>query len=363
MLMMSRSIAIVSDETAPLTQGSGDMLMNIHSLPRTALAHLPTPLEFMPRLGERLGINLWIKRDDATGLALGGNKTRKLEFTVGQALAEGSDALVTCGGYQSNHVRQTAAAAARCGLAFHCALADPAPGRTPAYFQSGNLLLDRILNAAIEVAAPGETMDACAERIMDRLIAQGGKPFLVPLGASDAIGSVGYVAAAGELVSQCTQSGFLPSAVVLVTGSAGTHAGMLAGLRLLELPTQVIGVSSSEPSEAKREKVRAILGPLTERLGASIVIPDSDIEVLDDQVGEGYAIPTPAANAAIELAAATEGVILDPVYTGKGMAALIELARKGRFGRRDDVVFLHTGGSPALFVYEDQFWKGLPRPG
>lgn len=333
--------------------------MHHASLPRARLAHLPTPLEAAERLGARLGLNLWIKRDDCTGLALGGNKTRKLEFTFGDALARGADTLVTAGGYQSNHVRQTAAAAARVGLEFHCVVSAPPAGRPGHYFGSGNLLLDQIMGAHIHVAEDdGAATDVLTARLMEDLAAAGRRPVFVPLGASDAIGAVGYAVCAQELLDQCRGAGFEPAHVVLVTGSAGTHAGLLTGLRALGAGCGVIGVSSSEPSKAKQDKVGALLGPLRERLGIGDAI-DEPIEVLDAYVGGGYAVPTDTARHAIELTARLEGLLLDPVYTGKAMAALIDLADKGRFRPNEPVVFLHTGGAPALFVYDDQFWDGL----
>ncbi len=332
--------------------------MDISRLPRFPLAHLPTPLQRAERLAAALGgLDLWIKRDDCTGLALGGNKTRKLEYSLGEAIAAGADTLVTCGGYQSNHVRQTAAAAAVAGLACHAVISVSAPDLGSDYLSSGNVLLDGLLGAQLHVAEdPGEGTDATLRALMARLLSEGRRPFLIPLGASDGIGAVGYVAAAYELLEQCGLQGFEPTSVVLVTGSAGTHAGVLAGLRAAGAETAVIGISCSGRAEVQLSRVRRVLGELEHRVALPAALADEEIIVHDDWRGPGYAIPSESGIEAIRLAARTEGLLLDPVYTGKGMAGLIGLARRGAFDRGEKVVFLHTGGAPALFAYENSFY-------
>lgn len=331
--------------------------MDISRLPRFSLAHLPTPLQRAERLGAALGgLDLWIKRDDCTGLALGGNKTRKLEYSLGEALARGADTLVTCGGYQSNHVRQTAAAAAVAGLACHAVISVSAPDLAPSYLCSGNVLLDGLLGARLHVAEdPGAGTDATLQALMARLLSEGRKPFLIPLGASDGIGAVGYVAAAYELLEQCRLQDFELTSIVLVTGSAGTHAGLLAGLRAAGSRTVVIGISCSGGADGQQSRVRRVLDDLGQRMALPAGLSNEAIVVHDEWRGPGYAIPSESGIEAIRLAARTEGLLLDPVYTGKGMAGLIGLARRGVFGRDDKVVFLHTGGAPALFAYEDSF--------
>lgn len=331
--------------------------MQINDAPRIALAHLPTPLEAAPRLAAAVGATgrILIKRDDCTGLALGGNKTRKLEFTLGDALARGCDVLVTTGGLQSNHVRQTAAAAARCGLGFHAVVSSPLPDPSAAYRGSGNLLLDGLFGAVIHQVEEAEA-EGFVAALVERLQREGRKPCLVPLGASDGIGSLGYVNCAQELLAQAAAMGADIGAVVLCTGSAGTHGGLLSGLRLAGSQIPVVGVSSSEPAAVKVEKVANVCRQVLARLGeAEWPGCGSDIEVSDAYVGQGYGYPTDAADRAIRLAAETEGLVLDPVYTGKAMSGLIDMIAQGRFADGRDIVFLHTGGSPALFAYPERF--------
>jgi D-cysteine desulfhydrase family pyridoxal phosphate-dependent enzyme len=338
--------------------------LQLDDAPRVRLAHLPTALEDAPRLAAAAGASgrILVKRDDCTGLALGGNKTRKLEFTLGDALARGADVLVTTGGLQSNHVRQTAAAAARCGLGCHAVVSSPLPDPGAAYRGSGNLLLDGLFGAVIHEVEEAET-DAFASDLVERLKGEGRNPYLVPLGASDGIGSLGYVNCARELLAQARAMGAEIGAVVLCTGSSGTHGGLLSGLRLAGSSIPVVGVSSSEPSAVKMDKVANVCRQVLERLGEA---PwpgfGADIEVSDAYVGQGYGYPTDAADAAIRLAARTEGLVLDPVYTGKAMSGLIDMVAEGRFADGRDLVFLHTGGSPALFAYPDRFRPGRGQP-
>jgi L-cysteate sulfo-lyase len=332
----------------------------IDNLPRVRLAHLPTPLERMPRLGASLGIELWIKRDDCTGLAFGGNKSRKLEFAIGEALAAGADTLIAASGYQSNFVRQSAAAAAKLGLEFHAVVAEPTPGRERHYFRSGNLLLDHLFNANLHVADnEGPATDALVAELSAKIRGRGRTPWRLLFGASQVTGAIGYVNCARELLTQCPALAKGPSTVFVVTGGGGGQAGLLAGFRSLGTPTKVIGISCSEPSDVKCRKVKTIIAGLVERFGNQVAVPDEDIVVLDAYAGAGYAIPTDAANSAIRRTAAAEGIVLEPVYTGKGMAGIIELAMRGDLANAGPVIFIHSGGTPALFVYDDLFWKGL----
>jgi L-cysteate sulfo-lyase len=336
---------------------NGEENMRLDDIPRFKLAHLSTPLEEAPRLAKAIGApgRILIKRDDCTGLALGGNKTRKLEFTLGQALTEGADILVTTGGLQSNHVRQTAAAAARAGLGCHAVVYSPLPRPSDAYTQSGNLLLDGLFGCVLHEAAE-EDVDGRAAELVDRLRGEGRRPFLVPLGASDGIGSLGYVNCAAEILAQAVDIGADVGHIVLCTGSAGTHGGLLTGLRLDGSAVAVIGVSSSEPSDIKVAKVAGVCRQVLDRLGEPDLPGLEDgIEVSDRYVGEGYGYSTRGAEDAIRLAAETEGLVLDPVYTGKAMSGLIDMVGSGRFDDGRDVLFLHTGGSPALFAYAERF--------
>ncbi len=334
--------------------------MNLSKIPRTTLAHLPTPLEFMGNLSRTLsGPRLFVKRDDCTGLALGGNKTRKLEFSMGAALHAGADLIITSGGTQSNHVRQTAAAAARLQIECHCVIANPLKDSKPDYLTNGNVLLDDILGAKIHIASD---TDAATTKQVNALVERareaGRNPWVIPVGASDAIGSVGYVACAQEMLAQFEAAGMRPSHIVLGTGSAGTHAGLLTGLRLFGSDIRVVGIAVSETSEIKQRKVGVLVDALLAHLGANPVTGTGfGIQVRDEYVGGGYAIPSAATLAAVRLAAEQEALILDPVYTGKAMAGMIDLIAGKKLGEARDVVFLHTGGSPAMFAYTESFSK------
>lgn len=303
------------------------------------------------------GVRLFIKRDDCTGLAFGGNKSRKLEYSIGRALAERATALVTASSLQSNHVRQTAAAAARAGLPFHAVVA-PALDHFPAsHIDSGNLALSAILGAYLHLAADDDSLEESAAAVVRELEANGERPFLIPLGASDGTGSLGYVACALELLDQCASRDISPSAVFTATGSCGTQAGLLAGLRLSGSHIPVVGISVSEPAAVKREKVRACLDSLSETLDRSIACADEEIIVYDDYTGGGYAHPTDEADQWVRALARSDGLLLDPVYTGKAFAGMADLLRSGRIAARGDVVFLHTGGAPALFADPSRLWR------
>jgi len=337
--------------------------MLLSDIPRVRLAHLPTPLEPLERLGLALSARprLHIKRDDCTGLAFGGNKTRKLEFSIGAALAAGADTLVTSGGVQSNHVRQTAAAAARFGLGCHAVLENPLAEPPTGYFNSGNRLLDDLFGVTIHTAPYDDAaVAACVEKVARGLTEAGRKPFIVPQGASDEIGSLGYVVCAHELLDQARELDLDISHVVLSTGSSGTQAGLLTGLRLAGSSARVVGISCGEPGSVKAAKVEVIAGRVLERLDEPAWEGfGKDTEVHDGYAGPGYGSPTQAGEAAIRLLATTEGILLDPVYTGKAMAGLIGLLEGDVLKDARDVVFLHTGGAPALFAYGDNFVKPL----
>jgi len=330
--------------------------MDLSPFARLSLAHLPTPLERLASLtGDAWNVRLFVKRDDCTGLGFGGNKTRKLEFTLGHALAAGATTLITSGAWQSNHVRQTAAAAARAGLNCHVVICDATGRDTESYRTSGNLLLHSLFGAHLHfVEDDGDATTSRIDQLAAEAWARGETPYIVPLGASDAIGSLGYAECARELLDQCEAQAISPTTIILATGSGGTHAGLVAGLRLLGSSVRVIGISVSEPADVKFAKVRGIADAMLGLFGApSTTVTDADILVLDDYTGPGYAIPTVEANDAIRALAAREGLLLDPVYTAKAMAGLIDLLKRGTLS--GDVVFLHTGGTPALFAYADEF--------
>jgi L-cysteate sulfo-lyase len=309
----------------------------------------------MPRLTKALnGPNLWIKRDDCTGLATGGNKTRKLEFLMADALDAGADIVVTQGAVQSNHVRQTAAAACKLGLDCYALLERRVPEKGDDYEQTGNVLFDNIFNTQIEFRETGLDMNAEALAVTDRLRAEGRKPYFIPGGGSNKIGALGYVSTAQELLQQCAAMTLKPKLVVLATGSAGTHAGLLAGFHAMKCDMPILGISVRQPKEIQIENVYRLAIKTAAQLTDETLSRDKVI-VDDGYVGEGYGIPTAAMIAATNMVARNEGILLDPVYSGKGMAGLIGQIKTGQITDEGDVIFLHTGGAASLFAYEDLF--------
>ena len=325
--------------------------MHLARFPRARFAHLPTPLEAAPRLGEALGgLNLFIKRDDCTGLAGGGNKTRKLEFLVGAALAAGADTLVTQGAVQSNHVRQTIAAAAKFGLACEVILEERVATNAIDYQGSGNVLLDHLLGGKSRRVPAGSDMNAALEQVAEEIRARGGKPYVIPGCGSNTIGALGYVDCALELVRQADAQGLKIDRIVTATGSAGTHAGLVAGLALAGADIPVLGIGVRAPKETQEANVHKLAVATAEMLGHGDRVT-REMTVADcDYVGEGYGLVDEAVIEALKLAARTEGLLLDPVYSGKAMKGLIALAQQGMF-KGETVVFLHTGGAQGLFGY------------
>ena len=325
---------------------------------RVRLSHLPTPIEPMERLAAHLGgPRLFIKRDDCTGLATGGNKARKLEFLVGEALKQRADMLVTQGAVQSNHVRQTAAAACRFGLKAHALLEHRVPNAPLTYEANGNVLLDKLFGATLEYRPAGLDMNAEAQAVTERMRALGHRPYFIPGGGSNAVGALGYANCAQEILQQCQDTGQSFQWLVTPTGSTGTHAGLIAGLHALGSELPVMGISVRQKQERQVSAVHALAQATATLLDAPPIAPSRTL-VDDGYVGEGYGIPAPSTLEAIALTARTEGILLDPVYTGKGMAGLIGLIRQGFFKTSDNVLFLHTGGSSALFAYEEAVTGG-----
>jgi L-cysteate sulfo-lyase len=330
--------------------------MHLARFPRVRFAHLPTPLEPMPSLTRLLdGPQLYVKRDDCTGLATGGNKTRKLEFLLGDALARGADTLITHGAVQSNHVRQTAAAARRYGLRCAALLERRVPGYGPTYETAGNVLLDRLLGAELRFVAPDSDMDAACAGLAEEIRARGGKPYYIPGGGSNPVGALGYVNAALELLQQANDLGVRIDGVVHATGSTGTQSGLVCGLEGANAGIDVLGVCVRRPAVAQEEAVYETASATAEYLGIKRGLERARVRANGDYVGPGYGVPTAATIDAIRLAAEHEGLLLDPVYSGKAMAGLIDLCRNGFFTRGQTVVFLHTGGAAALFAYERDF--------
>lgn len=331
-------------------------MTNLARYPRLHLAHLPTPLEPMPRLGKALGgPRLWIKRDDCTGLSTGGNKTRKLEFLVADAQVQGADTLITQGATQSNHARQTAAAAGKAGMACHLLLEDRTGSNDPSYRFNGNVLLDRLHGAVIAGRPGGADMGHEMEQLAVQLRAAGRRPYVIPGGGSNAVGALGYVNCAIELLAQANEMGLAISHVVHATGSAGTQAGLVTGLVATRSGIPVLGVGVRLPRPQQEEAVFALACRTAEHLGLPGMVHREDVVANCDYVGAGYGVPTPGMVQAVRMVAELEGILLDPVYSGKAMAGLVDLIRQRHFAADSDVVFLHTGGAAGLFGYPDAF--------
>ena len=323
--------------------------MLTENLKRVSLGFFPTPLHTLPRLTDKLGgPQLYIKRDDQTGLATGGNKTRKLEFLVADALDQGADTLITGGAPQSNHARQTAAAAARMGM--RCVLV--LRGKSPAARQ-GNLLLDEMLGAEIRWAEKN-AMPAAMEAIAVELQEQKRTPYIIPYGGSNPVGATGYVAAMEELMEQAQQMNLRFDRIVFASSSSGTQGGLVVGGKALGHTGQVLGISVDEKREDLQAKVVTLANELAAHLKLNLQFAPGEIAVNADYLGAGYGIMGEPERMAIRLMAETEGLLLDPVYTGRAFAGLIDLIRKGVFRRSETVLFWHTGGTPALFAYASE---------
>jgi L-cysteate sulfo-lyase len=330
--------------------------LDIARFPRIRLGHFPTPLEPMDHLSRLLGgPRLWIKRDDCTGLSTGGNKTRKLEFLMAEAVAQKADVVITQGATQSNHARQTAAAAARLGMRCHILLEDRTGDTAFDYTQNGNVLLDHLHGATVERRPGGSNMQAEMEAVAAKLADAGQRPYVMPGGGSTPLGAVGYVNAALELVNQSAERGLRIDHLVHATGSAGTQAGLVVGLQGLNSKMRLLGIGVRAPRDRQEAMVHELGCRTWDLMGLRGELPREAVVANCDYVGPGYGVPTPGMVEAVTLLARTEGILLDPVYSGKGMAGLIDLVRKGHFEKHENVVFLHTGGSVALFGYTGTF--------
>ncbi|MGL4320889.1 MAG: D-cysteine desulfhydrase [Paracoccaceae bacterium] len=330
--------------------------MHLARFPRVFLAHLPTPLERLDRLSKELGgPEIWIKRDDCTGLSTGGNKTRKLEFLMAEAQAMGADTVMTQGATQSNHARQTAAFAAKLGMGCHILLEDRTGSNDANYNGNGNVLLDHLHGATTSKRAGGMDMAAEMERVAENLRAEGRKVYVIPGGGSNPTGALGYVNCAFELVSQANDRGMVIDHLVTATGSAGTQAGLITGLKAINAGIPLTGIGVRAPKEKQEENVFNLAVKTAEKLGCPGVVARGDVVADSSYVGAGYGVPRADTLEAIAMFAQLEGILLDPVYSGKGAAGLIDYCRKGRFKKGERVVFLHTGGSAALFGYDAFF--------
>ncbi len=331
--------------------------MHLSRFPRLHFAHLPTPLEPMTRLSEHLGgPNLWIKRDDCTGLSSGGNKTRKLEFIMADAVEKKANTIITQGATQSNHARQTTAIAAKLGMECHVLLEDRTGYEDDAYVFNGNVLLDQLHGSTISKRPANTDMNAAMEDLAQQLRDDGKKPYIIPGGGSNEIGALGYVNAAIELMTQANDRSLRIDHLVHATGSSGTQAGLVLGMEGMNSGIPVYGVGVRAPKQKQEEMVFGLAQRTAEFMGLNPdVVKRERVVANSDYVGDGYGLPTDAMVEAVKLMAQYEGILLDPVYSGKGFSGLVDLIRKGHFKKDENVVFLHTGGSISLFGYPDVY--------
>jgi len=331
--------------------------MLLSRYPRRFLAHLPTPLERLDRLTAELGgAEIWIKRDDCTGLSTGGNKTRKLEFLMAEAELQKVDMVMTQGATQSNHARQTAAFAAKMGMECHIVLEDRTGSNNHNYNHSGNVLLDHLHGATTQkIKGENLNMNAEMEAVADKIRATGKSVYTIPGGGSNPTGALGYVNCAFEMLSQFNERHLKIDHIVHATGSAGTQAGLAVGLKAMNAQIPLLGIGTNAPKEKQEAKIFKLAEATAAKLGCEGLMTRSDIVANTDYVGEGYGVPSEGGQEAIRLFAELEGILLDPVYSAKGAAGVIDLVRTGFFKKHEKVVFIHTGGSVGLFGYDWAF--------
>ncbi|MCM5572139.1 D-cysteine desulfhydrase [Burkholderiaceae bacterium FT117] len=335
--------------------------MDLSRFPRRRYTQGATPLEFMPNFSRALGgPNVWVKRDDMLGLTPGGNKTRKLEFLVADALEKGADTLVTCGAPQSNHCRITLAAAAREGLKCRFVIEERVPGsyRVDA---SGNNFLFRLMGVeAVTVVPAGTDMHREMARVAEELAAQGRKAYVIPGGGSNALGGLGYVACAQEMQQQFFEQGVRIDRIVVGSGSSGTHGGLIAGFLGNNIDIPIVGIGVSRDPADQDPLVHREAQAVADLLGLKVDVPASAVLTFGEYWRPKYSVPNTRMVEAVQMLARTEGILLDPVYTGKAMAGLIDLSRRGYFRKGENVLFLHTGGAPALHAFEPQLLGEAP---
>ncbi|WP_291443833.1 D-cysteine desulfhydrase [Desulfovibrio sp.] len=333
--------------------------MNLAQFPRRGYVKQPTPVEPLPAFSKALGgkVNIWIKRDDTLPGTGGGNKTRKLDFCIADALTKGSDTIITCGAVQSNHCRLTLAWAVKEGLDCHLVLEERVPGSYDPQSSGNNFLFQMLGVSSVTIVPGGSPMLQEMQKLADKLAAAGRKPYIIPGGASNSIGALGYVQCAQELQQQMFEQGCNFDHVIVPSGSAGTHAGFLLGMLACNMNIPVTGIGVNRKKPVQEQAVFDLMRQTADLIGVVVNIPRETVVAYDDYVGPGYSLPTAAMAEAVTLLARTESILLDPVYSGKAMSGLIDFVRKGMFPTGSNVLFLHTGGSPALFAYEDTFRK------
>ena len=326
--------------------------MNLAKFPRRRYTEGITPIEKLSRLSKELGgPTIYMKRDDLLGLAGGGNKTRKLEFLVAEAMALGADTLITCGAVQSNHCRLTLAAAVKEGLKCRLVLEERVPGSYNPE-SAGNNFLFRLMGVEkIKVVPGGSDMTAAMQAVADEVAGENRKAYVIPGGGSNPVGATGYVACAEEILFQTFDLEINIDGIICASGSAGTHAGLVTGFHGNNSNIPVIGINVSRPRAEQEELVYDLVQRTAKHVGVNSDIPREAVVCFDEYVGPGYSLPTPEMAEAVRMLARLEGVLIDPVYTGKAMAGLIDLVRKGTFNKDENILFVHTGGSPALYVY------------
>lgn len=329
--------------------------MNLAKFPRRRYTEGRTPIEKLSRLSEELaGPTIYMKRDDLLGLAGGGNKTRKLEFLVAEALNQGADTLITCGAVQSNHCRLTLAAAVKEGLKCRLVLEERVPGSYNPQ-AGGNNFLFRLMGVEKIIVAPGGSdMGAAMQAAADEVASEGRQAYVIPGGGSTPVGATGYVACAEEILAQTFELGINIDRVVCASGSAGTHAGLVTGFHGNNSNIPVIGINVSRPRDEQEQLVYELVRQTAAHVGVHSDISAKAVRCYEEYVGPGYSLPTSEMAEAVRMLAGLEGVLIDPVYTGKAMAGLIDLVRKGVFDENENILFVHTGGSPALYVYMDE---------
>jgi len=329
--------------------------MDLSRFPRIQLAHLPTPLQPLPALSKYLGgPDIYVNRDDCTGLAGGGNKTRKLEFLMADALAAKADTIVTVGATQSNHVRQSVAAAAKLGLRIEVLL-ERAVIRDEDYAENGNVLLDSLMGAIIHHRPLSEDLNADGQAFADDLATAGKRPYFIPAGGSSPVGTLGYTECATEILAQSADLGFNPDAIVVASGSQGTQAGLLVGLAVAGANIPVHGICVSRERQQLEDLVYALARKTIDHAGLDLEIRQADVICDDRYYPPGYGQPNDGMIEAVTLCARLEGLLLDPVYSGKAMAGLIDKTRGGDYKKGDTVIFIHTGGQAALHAYRTTF--------
>jgi D-cysteine desulfhydrase len=328
------------------------MNKNLLLRPRLKLAKLPTPLDRVKNLGKSLGnLDLWFKRDDLTGFGLGGNKVRSLEYLAADAMKKNSNILITGGSPGSNHVRTTMAVAAHLGLKGVAVLSGTQPSKA-----NGNLLLDQLLGAKLVFTGNLDRsyIDNYIEEEAERLRGKGESPYMIRRGGVSSLGCIGYVSAAMEICSQLQNLNLKPDILLCATGCGVTQAGLLVGFKLMGLNCKIYGITVSRTRDECIAQIKQLIGETEETLGLNSKVPSNDIFVFDEYIGDGYTMPTSKGIEAIHLVAQTEGIFLDPIYTGKAMAGLTDLVKKGHIGLDQKVIFLHTGGSPSIFSFSSE---------